>query len=279
MSVADKRAFREAFFRLSGENVRTFAEMMDASTELCFYIKDKEGRIVALNRRNREICNIPNEISAIGLTSQDLFPPHKAESYMELDRRVLETGKPIIDFATVYPADDSDRLMINDVRPLRDAKGDIIGTVRMYRLEEAKLTPVADPTPERKVRNAVTYIRRHYAEKLTQDIVAHHVGLSVSTFKRGFTRLMKMPFGRFLAITRINAAREFLEHSALIESEIALRTGFHDASHLSVTFTRLRGITPGAYRRQHRATADSAPTLQHPKPTDSGRHLVPAVGG
>ena len=252
MSAAEKRAFCEAFYRRAGENVRTLARMMDASTELCFYIKDAEGRIVALNRRNREVCNIPNELCAIGLTSRDLFPAHKAESYMELDRRVLTTGEPVTDYATVYPADDSDRLMINDVRPLRDAKGNIIGTVRMYRLEEVKLAPAVGQSQDQKIRSAVTYVRKHCAEKLTQTSVAHRFGLSVSTFKRGFSRLMKMPFGRFLLVTRINAARDLLEHSDLIESEIAIRTGFHDASHLSVTFARLRGMTPGGYRREHR---------------------------
>lgn len=263
MSVAAKHAFCEAFYRKAGENVRTLAQMMDASTELCFYIKDADGRIVALNRRNREVCNIPNELYAIGLTSRDLFAPHKADSYMELDRRVLETGEPVTDYATIYPADDSDCVMINDVRPLRNASGDIIGTVRMYRLEEAKLASADNRSHQQKIRCAATYVRKHYSEKMTQATVARRIGLSLSTFKREFTRLMKMPFGQFLAVTRINAARDLLERTGMIESEIALRTGFHDASHLSVAFVRLRGMPPGAYRRQHECPG---PSPRQPNP-------------
>ena len=254
MSIADKRAFCEEFFREAGENVRTLARMMDAATELCFYIKDVRGRIVAINRRNREVCNIPNELCAIGLTSRDLFAAHKAESYMELDRRVLETGQAITDYATVYTADDSDRVMINDVRPLRNANGDIIGTVRMYRLENADDSPRTDRPPENKIRCAVTHIRKHYAEKTTQTRIANLVGMSLSSFKRGFSRQLKMSFGQFLMVTRINAARNLLEKTNLTEAEIAVRTGFHDASHLSVSFVRLRKMTPGAYRRQHQNT-------------------------
>lgn len=251
MSTAEKHAFCESFYREAGENVRTLARMMDAATELCFYIKDVRGRIVAINRRNREVCNIPNELCAIGLTSRDLFAPHKAESYMELDRRVLETGEAVTDYATVYPADDSDRVMINDVRPLRNAKGDIIGTVRMYRLEDADIAPRPDRSPEQKIRSAATYIRKHYAEKTTQPQIAAMVGMSLSSFKRSFSRQLKMPFGQFLMVTRINAARDLLEQTGLTEAEIAIRTGFHDASHLSASFARLRGMTPGSYRRQH----------------------------
>ena len=61
-----------------------------------------------------------------------------------------------------------------------------------------------------------------------------------------------MPPGRYILTARINAARHLLETSSKLVSDITTECGFFDQSHFSKAFARIRGVTPGAYRRQHR---------------------------
>ena len=50
---------------------------------------------------------------------------------------------------------------------------------------------------------------------------------------------------------RINAAIRLLTSTNKLLAEIAHDCGFYDQSHFTRAFIRERGVTPGAYRRQH----------------------------
>lgn len=115
MTLRQKNELRASFFRNLGANSEIFKAMFDEAPLLCFYMKDAKGRIMALNRRNCDVCNIKNEWDAIGLTSRDIFPSPYADDYMSLDKEVLSTGKPVIKRITQYPADRSMSFMISDV--------------------------------------------------------------------------------------------------------------------------------------------------------------------
>ena len=91
MRKANKRRLRDRFFKEIGPNAEIFKAMFDSAPLLCIYMKDAEGRIMALNRRNCDVCNIKDEWDAIGLKSSESFPSPYAEDYMAIDREVLET--------------------------------------------------------------------------------------------------------------------------------------------------------------------------------------------
>ncbi len=251
LTDSEKEALRAAFFDALGPNAAVFKALLERAPELCFYMKDREGRIMALNRRNCEVCNIRSEWDAIGRTSRDLFPPTLADDYMELDHEVLKTGRPVLQRVTAHPADYSNRLMISDVYPLRDRRGRLIGTARAYRLTGRDSSEARNYSALRAV---ATEIDRRYAEPLSLDELARRAGMSKSTFKRTFTRLFEVSPGQYLLRVRLNAARRLLETTDRLISDVALDCGFYDQSHFSRLFRRARGITPGAYRRAHART-------------------------
>lgn len=248
MTIKEKKRLRDAFFRKAGPNAATFKALFDAAPELCFYMKDLDGRIMALNRRNCEVCNIKNEWDAIGLRSIDLFPRVLAENYMALDREVLATGRPVLKRVTAYPADNSGRFMVSDVYPLRDTRGAVIGTVRAYRLTT---DTEADANRFRNMRTVTDYIAAHLTGDVAVDRLAQLVGMSRSTFKRTFTEVFNIPPGQYVLTARLNAARDMLEKTDKLITDIALECGFYDQSHLTKAFLAERGITPGEYRRRH----------------------------
>ena len=235
MTLQEKKRLRAAFFARIGPNAAAFRGLLEHASELCFYMKDRAGRIMARS-----------EWDAIGLTSRDLFPPTLADDYMALDREVLATGRPVLQRVTAHPADYSNRLMISDVHPLRDRRGRIVGTARTYRLTGRDSSEARNDDALRAVADEID---RRYAESLPLDALARRAGMSKSTFKRTFTRLFEVSPGQYLLRVRLNAARRLLETTDKLISDIALECGFYDQSHFSRLFQRARGLTPGAYRR------------------------------
>ena len=250
MVNAQKKRLRAQFFNELGANCETFKALFDEAPLLCFYMKDAEGRIMALNRRNCDVCNIKDEWDAIGLTSREIFPSPYADDYMALDMEVLSTGKPILKRITQYPADRSMNFMISDVYPLRNAKGKIIGTARAYHLSSDNDN---DSLRYGQVRKVTQFIEKHYSEDIRLEQLIKLSGMSKNTFIRAFSDIFNMTPWHYLTTIRLNAVRKLLETTDKLLADIAAETGFFDQSHLTRVFKKERGMTPGEYRHRHRS--------------------------
>ncbi len=249
MTRHEKKKLQADFLRKVGPNAATFKAAMDVLPEVAFYMKDADGRIMALNRRNCDICNIHDELDAVGLRSSDIFPLPLAQSYIANDRIVQKTRRPLINFRNSRAADWSNDNIVGNIFPLFDQKRKFIGTLCVY-----NQAPSVDGAPDwHQILKPVTeHIARHYAEDITVDRLASMIDSSPSNFRRQFTRTFGISPGRYLTTIRLNAARKLLETTDKLVSEIAVETGFWDQSHLTKLFKRERGMTPGAYRRGHR---------------------------
>jgi AraC family transcriptional regulator len=79
--------------------------------------------------------------------------------------------------------------------------------------------------------------------------VAQECNLSVSHFSRAFRRTMGAAPHNWLLTRRIEVAKEKLRDGRLSLLDVALACGFADQSHLTRVFTRMVGMSPGAWRR------------------------------
>ena len=95
MTRRQKKLQRD-FFRKCDRNVITIATILQSLPKIAFYIKDVEGRIIAINHYNCEICNIPSVDFAIGKRSSDFYPREFADFCMARDDTVRKSRKPII---------------------------------------------------------------------------------------------------------------------------------------------------------------------------------------
>ncbi len=249
MTLQEKREFQRAFFRKAGHNAEMFRMAMDCVPGVAFNMKDNRGRIVALNRFNCDICNFRDELDAVGRTSAELFPDVLARAYMTKDRAVLERGEPVLKEPQPYPADRSARDMIASRFPLHDKQGRVIGTACVYYMEPLE---GARPTWEREMKRVTAFIDRHYAENLTIARLAAHIHTSPSNLHRQFQRIMGITPSDYLTTIRLNAARQLLETTDRLITDIAQSVGFYDHSHFTKAFKKARSLTPGEYRRLHR---------------------------
>jgi PAS domain S-box-containing protein len=93
------------------------------------YFKDKKGRFIWVSK----IYGTTHG-AVIGKTDFDLYPEDEAREATEDDKRVMETGEPIIDKEERFTAPDGSELHILTTKaPLFDRDGDIIGIVGIAR--------------------------------------------------------------------------------------------------------------------------------------------------
>ncbi|MBJ7357721.1 AraC family transcriptional regulator [Nocardioides sp.] len=78
--------------------------------------------------------------------------------------------------------------------------------------------------------------------------LARDLGTHPSHLVRAFSREYGLPPHRYVVGRRLDRARRLLLDGLPI-AEVAVRTGFHDQSHLTRHFRALLGTTPGAFRR------------------------------
>lgn len=109
--------------------------------------------------------------------------------------------------------------------------------------------------PVRKGGLAAANIRRvieHIEEEVAADIslaqLAELAGLSVPHFCRAFKQTLGTPPHAYIIRRRIDKGKEYLRHSSLAVTDIALVCGFSSSSHFSNVFRREVGTTPLAYR-------------------------------
>jgi DNA-binding response OmpR family regulator len=99
------------------------------------------------------------------------------------------------------------------------------------------------------VRRAMAFFHAHYAEPITRDQLALHLGVSADHLTASFRQEMGVTPIVYLNRYRISRARALLETSSRSVTEIAMAVGFTDLAHFSRTFHREVGLTPNAYRR------------------------------
>ncbi len=248
MPVDTSNKLQSAFLKQVGGNVEAFLALLDVMPDTAAYLKDRKGRIMFLNARNCENCNVRDSAEAIGKTSYDLFPETCAKDYADHDREVMRTGKPMINAISFSP-DLTTKFICTSRVPLCGKNRKVIGVAAIYRyITDAKEIPEW----YNNFSDVAAFINTRYAESISIDDLSKLARCSNSQFRRGFKKFFKMTPMDYILLTRINAARELLDHTTRLIADIAQEVGFCDHSHFIRTFKRFRGITPHQYRLKHR---------------------------
>ena len=96
-------------------------------------------------------------------------------------------------------------------------------------------------------------IRSRLAGDIAIEELAQACNLSESAFLRAFRQTAGKTPHQFLLAERVERARDLLAFSSLSLGEIAEACGFADQSHFTRVFSRLVGVSPGAWRRSKRS--------------------------
>ncbi|MCC9654710.1 AraC family transcriptional regulator [Rhodopirellula halodulae] len=237
---------KEAFFdRLApGQQV---LKLFDWLPDVSFFVKDRQGRFMALNRRGCEYCGIHSEDEAIGKTDHDFFPKTRADEYREDDLQVMRSKEAIINRIESAPEEaGSPRLVTTSKIPLKDRRGRVIGVAGFSRQVERMQSGSADSMEQ-----VMQYIHEHYREDIPTGHLAEMASLSASHFERRFRLAFGSSPRQYLIRVRVeNAARKLRETDDRVTS-IAQRCGFYDHAHFSRSFQRIMNMSPTEYRKRN----------------------------
>ena len=111
----------------------------------------------------------------------------------------------------------------------------------------------------RSVELAISYIERHFAERIALERLAGLAHLSLCRFATVFRSQVGMSPYRYVCSTRIRHAQDLLRQG-LPASVVAGEVGFFDQSHFSRHFKNHCGMTPGEFAARARDGALGANT-------------------
>ena len=107
LDITERKRMEEAL-RSSRELFNLFAVHLPGLV----YIKDHQGRYLFLNDKCSQFFGFPVE-EVVGKRSQDIFDPSRATLYIETDKQVLETGRPVTLTEEISGPDGRTRIMSN----------------------------------------------------------------------------------------------------------------------------------------------------------------------
>ncbi len=101
----------------------------------------------------------------------------------------------------------------------------------------------------RLVRQAMAYLHEHYADPISREDLANHLGMSSDYLSACFRVEVGMAPIAYLNRYRVNQAKGLLRGSEKSITEIALAVGFSNSNYFGRVFRRQVGVPPEVYRR------------------------------
>lgn len=249
---------RERFYALAGDP-RQFCLPYEAISGVSFFMKDLEGRFIAISEGQLSCMDHSSLDQTRAYTDADLYPEKMAKRVRADDHRVMASGQPLMNIVEllVNPARRTIGWYVTHKYPVRGRDGSIIGimgTVQPYDVRRAVL--LADS----KLDSAIEYIRSQACHQCSVEEAARIACLSPRQFRRSFLRVLGLSPAAFIISNRLQHACELLVHTRDSVGQIADQCGFYDHGALGRHFHRQFGLSPLAYRKKyHRLTQAKLP--------------------
>ena len=98
------------------------------------YFKDRESRFITVNRAAVAWFGLEDPADVLGKTDADLFAPAHAQAAFRDEQEIVRTGRPLVNVEEKETWPDGHETWVSTTKlPLRDSKGEIIGTFGLSR--------------------------------------------------------------------------------------------------------------------------------------------------
>ena len=101
---------------------------------------------------------------------------------------------------------------------------------------------------QRLIRRAANVLTERFSESWTISGLAREVGINERKLKQGFRQCLGQTVHNYLEEIRITSARKLLARHEYTVMEVALATGYNNASHFAKIFKRRVGVSPRYWR-------------------------------
>ena len=223
-------------------------QLFDHIPDSVFFLKDTNGRYLAVNQSLVERCGLREKSELVGRHVRDFFPHELAARYAAQDETVLRTGRAIVDRLELHwYARRQSGWCLTTKLPLRDAAGEIIGLAGISRDLRAPGDRESIPAS---LAGTLEFLEAHYDENISPASLAKRTGLSPIRFARLIKRIFRLTPSQLITQTRLAAASRLLLETRHAVSDIAHACGFYDHSAFSRAFRSATGATPVEFRKR-----------------------------
>ena len=256
---------RDTFFRRLS-HVRDLLRPFDHVSGLLYIVKDAASRTMAVSQPSVARMGGQVEEDVIGFTPYEYLPSDIADKYLADDRRVLQTGEPLVNTVEVWINEQRLRdWIVTNKYPIHDHTGAIVGIIGTMQSFQDRRRQLAHLGP---VGEAADFIQKRLESPLCLGEVAEAVGYSERHLERLFRKVFGMSVWQFVVRSRIHVASKALTQTDRSITQIALGYGFCDASAFTRAFRSATGVSPKQYRDRHLAAA--LPRREREAATGSG---------
>lgn len=163
-----------------------------------------------------------------------------------LTQRILDAVLAIAPTLNKVQLEDEVHTVIHDCANLSQMKLSLYAwckeTIETASDEKSKLG-------SRPIFEAKQYIDAHFAESISLEELADHVHLSPAYFSVIFKKEAGQNFSDYLALRRIQTAKQLLRTSDLSVAAVGEAVGYQDNRYFSRIFSKLVGVKPSQYRK------------------------------
>jgi AraC-like DNA-binding protein len=212
------------------------------TNELCFCSKNSLIKYVKYPTEASEFrsisIHIPQQIlldfaRAYGYAAQHVESTTNFQK-LQSGSLLLNYMKALLPYQEIFKQENSKELLVMKVK-------EAILTLLM---ENPELQRVLFDFSEPGKIDLESFMMQNYHFNVELKRFAYLTGRSLSTFKRDFERIFKMPPSRWLLQRRLDQAYYLIKKKRKPASKIYLELGFEDLSHFSYAFKKQFGVSP-----------------------------------
>lgn len=128
-----------------------------------------------------------------------------------------------------------------------------LATTDEYRILNADgFSLLSDVKDNERINAVFNYVKSHFKEEISLDIMADLTSLTVPSFCRYFKLVTNKTFTQFVNEYRLVRASRLLAEQTMSITEVCFESGFNNFSHFNKKFKAFTGQTPSAYRKELR---------------------------
>jgi len=231
---------------VSHVEVALLERLFDRSPDVAFFIKDAEGRYIAVNESLMARHGLKNKAQVIGKCPHEICPGDFGRIPSEQDEKVLRTGRPLLDHLEMqWHRPNSPVWCLTTKLPILETNGGVVGLIGFSR-------DIRVPVESHEIPSGFASALAEFEHTLLSDVtpawLARRSQMSVQRLARLTKRLFGLTPSQFITKSRIAAASRMLRESEKSVAEIAHACGFYDHSAFTRAFRSATGVTPTDFR-------------------------------
>lgn len=227
-------------------DAKAMAELFDSVPDTVYFVKDRGGRYVLVNRTLAARTGRSHPRELVGLSAAEVFAEPLGSRIAAQDKGVIDKGVPLQGIVELhlYPGGQEGWCLTWKV-PIRGDGGAITGLCGISRDLNATAPQAGGMESLSRV---VDHIHANIEKPLKLSELAALAALSVYQLNQRIRGLFGLSAGQYLIQARMERACRDLRLTASAISEIALDCGYSDQAAFTRQFRKSVGLTPSQYR-------------------------------